>query len=186
MSESLTTISVVIPVYNGERTIFEAVNSVLAQTFRDFELIVIDDGSQDTTTEILAAIHDSRLRVFSYTNAGVAASRNRGIELASGEFISFLDADDLWTPDKLELQLNALRNHPEAAVSYSWTDFIDETGKQVDYGIYPTVNGLLKIGICFCGLRRATILLPFRKHKFYIVLLKAHCPVMYFSRKHKC
>jgi glycosyltransferase involved in cell wall biosynthesis len=137
----MATISVVIPVYNGERTIAESVNSVLEQTFQDFELIVIDDGSHDATTEILAAIDDPRLKVFSYPNAGVAVSRNRGVELASGEFVSFLDADDLWTRDKLEMQLNALRDHPEAAVSYSWTDFIDETGNRTDFGIYPTLNG---------------------------------------------
>jgi len=138
---SVATISVVIPVYNGERTIAETVNSVLEQTFQDFELIVIDDGSHDATTEILAAIDDPRLKVFSYPNAGVAVSRNRGIELASGEFVSFLDADDLWTRDKLEMQLNALRDHPEAAVSYSWTTVIDEMGIRTDYGIYPTLNG---------------------------------------------
>jgi glycosyltransferase involved in cell wall biosynthesis len=97
----LPLISVVIPVYNGERTIYDAITSVLAQTFQDFELIVIDDGSQDSTTDILAAIHDPRLKVFSFENAGPSKSRNRGISFACGEYISFLDADDLWTPDKL-------------------------------------------------------------------------------------
>lgn len=134
-------ISVVIPVYNGEKTISEAIGSVLEQTFRDFELIVIDDGSQDKTINILDSVKDSRLKVHSYPNAGLSASRNRGIKQASGEFISFLDADDLWTPDKLESQIQALREKPEAAVSYSWTDFIDLNGKRLGFGIHHSVDG---------------------------------------------
>jgi glycosyltransferase involved in cell wall biosynthesis len=137
----LPQISIVIPVYNGEETIFEAVSSVLTQTFQDFELIVIDDGSRDSTPEILGSIDDSRLEVFTYPNAGLSASRNRGIALACGDFISFLDADDFWTTDKLEAQLNALRETPDAAVSYSWTDFIDDKGKRLGYGIHHTANG---------------------------------------------
>lgn len=134
-------ISVVIPVYNGERTIQETVNSVLNQTFQDFELIVINDGSQDSTLDILGKIQDPRLTVYSYPNRGLSASRNRGIDHACGEFISFLDADDLWTTDKLNAQLKALQENPEAAVSYSWTDFIDESGKLLGYGIHYTANG---------------------------------------------
>jgi len=70
-------ISVIVPVYNGERTIQETVESVLIQTFEDFELIIIDDGSQDSTFQIISSFSDPRLRVFSYPNAGVSASRNR-------------------------------------------------------------------------------------------------------------
>jgi glycosyltransferase involved in cell wall biosynthesis len=122
-------ISVVIPVYNGEKTIKETVESVLNQTLSDFELIVINDGSQDSTLEVLSSISDPRLKVFSYSNAGLAASRNRGIELASGEYISFIDADDLWTTDKLEAQLDALQANPQASVAYSWTNWIDESNQ---------------------------------------------------------
>ncbi|HEY9865292.1 MAG TPA: glycosyltransferase [Candidatus Obscuribacterales bacterium] len=119
-------ISVVIPVYNGEKTIKKTIESVLKQTWQDFELIVINDGSQDATLEVLSSIQDPRLRILSYDNAGLASSRNRGIDHAQGEYITFLDADDLWTPDKLEAQFQALEEHPEAAVAYSWTDAIDE------------------------------------------------------------
>jgi glycosyltransferase involved in cell wall biosynthesis len=132
---------VIIPVYNGELTIEETVKSVLNQSFVDFELIVINDGSVDSTLSILAQFQDPRLRVYSYPNAGLSASRNRGIERARGEFISFIDADDLWISDKLAAQLNALRENPEAAVSYSWTDFIDGSGNSLGYGIHHTVNG---------------------------------------------
>jgi glycosyltransferase involved in cell wall biosynthesis len=134
-------ISVIIPVYNGETTIQRTIESVFKQTVSDWELIVIDDGSQDSTVDILSQIRDSRLKVFSYPNAGQATSRNRGLAKASGDYIAFLDADDLWTPDKLEAQLNALQTHPQAAVAYSWTDYIDESDQFYRRGNHLTLNG---------------------------------------------
>ena len=134
-------ISVIIPVFNGEKTIRDTVESVLKQTFTDFEIIAINDGSQDSTLAILNQIKDERLRVVSYSNAGVSISRNRGLALAKGEFISFLDADDLWTPDKLEAQLRALQAHPQAAVAYSWSDWVNESGQFLRAGGHITVNG---------------------------------------------
>lgn len=137
----MPTISVVIPVYNGEKTIQETIESVLKQTFSDFELIVINDGSQDKTLEIVSSIQDHRLRTVSYSNAGLSASRNRGISQALGDYISFIDADDLWSIDKLEAQFNALQTNPQAAVAYSWTDSINEAGEFSRRGSYYTVNG---------------------------------------------
>ncbi len=137
----MTLISVVVPVYNGEKTIKETINSVLNQTFWDFELLVINDGSKDSTLKIVSTIQDPRLKVFSYTNAGLPATRNRGISLAKGEYISFIDADDLWTSDKLESQLKALQENPQAAVAYSWTDHIDESSHFLRSGPQQTFNG---------------------------------------------
>ncbi len=137
----MPTISVIIPVYNGEKTIRETIESVLNQTFTDFELIVIDDGSQDKTVEIVSSIRDERLKIFSYPNSGVSISRNRGISHVSGEYISFIDADDLWTEDKLELQLKALQENPQAAVAYSWTKCIDESGNFSRRGSHISVTG---------------------------------------------
>jgi glycosyltransferase involved in cell wall biosynthesis len=125
----MPTISVIVPAYNAEQTILETITSVLSQTFSDFELIVINDGSTDRTLELLNTVNDSRLQVFSYPNGGVSIARNRGITQASGEFIAVLDADDLWTADKLELQLAALQQQPEAGVAYSWAYYMDEQGK---------------------------------------------------------
>jgi len=127
----MATISVIIPAYNAERTILQTIKSVQEQTFSDFEIIVINDGSKDKTAEIVQGIKDDRIRYFFYENGGVCTARNRGIYHATGEFIAFLDADDLWTPDKLKLQLNLLKQHPEAGVAYSWTCFMDmdEQGK---------------------------------------------------------
>lgn len=127
----MPTISVIVPAYNAERTILETIASVQQQTFSDFELIVINDGSTDRTLELLNTIKDPRLKIFSYPNGGVPVARNRGISHATGDFIAFLDADDLWTPDKLELQLAALQQHPDAGVVYSWAYYMDEKGESV-------------------------------------------------------
>jgi glycosyltransferase involved in cell wall biosynthesis len=122
-------ISVVIPAYNAERTILETIHSVQQQDFSGFEIIVIDDGSTDNTLNILNSINDARLKIFSYPNGGVSVARNRGISHSQGQFIALLDADDLWTPDKLSLQLQTLQLNPSAGVVYSWTRFMDEHGK---------------------------------------------------------
>ncbi|MEQ9370217.1 MAG: glycosyltransferase [Coleofasciculus chthonoplastes F3-SA18-01] len=137
----MVTISVIIPVYNGEKTIRETIESVRGQTFTDLEIIVINDGSTDSTLDILATIPDPRLKIFSYPNANQAVSRNRGISHATGEFIAFLDADDLWTPDKLEAQLNALQQNPQAALVYSWTNSVNESGEFIRRGSYVSDNG---------------------------------------------
>src|SRR5262249_4651515 len=124
-------VSVIIPAWNAARTILETVRSVQAQTFRDFELIVVDDGSTDDTLDVLAAVDDPRLAVYSYDNGGLATARTRGTARASGELVSFVDADDLWTPDKLEAQIAALSARPGAGAAYSWTRFIDERGREL-------------------------------------------------------
>ncbi len=134
-------ISVVTPIYNGEKTIKETIKSILNQTFSDLELIVINDGSQDSTLKVISTIQDPRLKVLSYLNSGVSASRNRGLAQATGEFISFIDADDLWTTNKLETQLRVLQENPQAAVAYSWTDWIDESGQILGKGSYITQEG---------------------------------------------
>ena len=137
----MPTISVIIPVFNGEKTIQETIQSLLNQTFSDFELIVINDGSKDLTLPIVHNIKDPRLKVFSYPNAGLSASRNRGVHQAAGEYISFIDADDLWTRDKLEAQFKALQANPDAAVAYSWTHYIDESGHFLRRGSYISLSG---------------------------------------------
>ncbi|MGF1459659.1 MAG: glycosyltransferase family 2 protein [Leptolyngbyaceae cyanobacterium] len=137
----MASVSIVIPTYNAEKTIADTVGAVLAQTFSDFEVIVINDGSTDATLEHLETYTDPRLQIFSFENAGPQKSRNRGLEKATGEFISFIDADDMWTADKLELQLAALKNNPQASVVYSWTDVVDETGEFYRRGGYATKTG---------------------------------------------
>ncbi|BAZ31745.1 glycosyl transferase family protein [Cylindrospermum sp. NIES-4074] len=134
-------ISVIIPAYNCEKTIRTTIESVLNQTFTSFELIIINDGSLDSTLDIISQFQDSRIKVFSFDNAGGNVSRNRGLKYAVGEFVSFLDADDLWTSDKLASQLKALHANPQAAVAYSWTDYINEKGEFVVSGRRVAANG---------------------------------------------
>ncbi|MBE9178912.1 glycosyltransferase family 2 protein [Oculatella sp. LEGE 06141] len=122
-------VSIIVPAYNAERTIVETIESLQQQTFSDFELIIINDGSTDKTVEVVEAIPDPRIKLFSYENGGLPVARNRGIERATGEFITFIDADDLWTPDKIASQVEALRANPEAGVAYSWTAFINENSE---------------------------------------------------------
>ncbi|MDZ8241366.1 MAG: glycosyltransferase [Nostoc sp. ChiQUE01a] len=134
-------ISVIIPAYNSEKTIKATIESVLKQSFSNWELIIINDGSKDSTLEIISQFDDSRIKVFSFDNAGGNVSRNRGLKCAVGEFVSFLDSDDIWTSDKLAMQLEALKKNSLAAVAYSWTDYINENGKVVFSGKRVNVNG---------------------------------------------
>lgn len=122
-------VSVIIPVHNGDRTIAETIQSVLQQTLTDFELIVVNSGSSDRTPEILSHIHDARMRVLTLPKANVAVNRNLGFQASSSPFVTFLDADDQWTPDKLEAQYQILHDNPWADVAYSWTACVDEAGR---------------------------------------------------------
>ncbi len=137
----MPSVSIIVPVYNGASTIRETLNSVLQQSVEDLELIVVDDGSTDNTLEVAASFDDPRLSVFSYPNAGVSTTRNRGVTHASADYVSFLDADDLWTPDKLARQLDALESSQKAAVAYSWTDYIDQTGQFIAHDQQVTFSG---------------------------------------------
>ncbi len=111
-------VSVIIPTYNRYLFLMEAVESVLNQSFRDFELIVIDDGSEDDTAEITHR-YPERLRYFFQKNQGAAAARNQGIKLSRAELITFLDSDDLWDKDKLRYQVDFMENTPDARICYT-------------------------------------------------------------------
>ncbi|MDX2163398.1 MAG: glycosyltransferase family A protein [bacterium] len=113
-------ISVVIPVHNGERYLAQALESVFAQTYPAAECWVIDDGSTDGTVEI--AERFSAVRVVSQGNAGAAHARNQGISRVTGDLIAFLDADDLWLPDKLALQVKALDDHSGTGIVFGMVE----------------------------------------------------------------
>lgn len=113
-------VSVVIPAYKQESYIEETVRSALNQIFRDIEVVVVDDGSPDRTGEVVSLIKDDRLQYHRQTNSGrPACSRNAGIKMARGQYIAFLDGDDLWLPDKLEKQLLLFKDHPDAGLVYT-------------------------------------------------------------------
>ncbi len=124
-------VSVVIPLYQTERYIAAALGSVLAQTFGDFEVIVVDDGSRDRGPDIARECGDRRVRVVTQANRGLAGARNTGIRDATGELIALLDADDLWEPTKLERHLAQLDADPGLDVSFSASRLIDEDGHDV-------------------------------------------------------
>jgi glycosyltransferase involved in cell wall biosynthesis len=110
--------SVIIPVYNGERTIARAINSVLDQVFDGFEIIVVEDGSTDSSASIIEA-YGRQVRMVRQPNRGAAAARNAGAKAASGEYLAFLDADDEWLPGKLRACVDALDSSPHAVLAYS-------------------------------------------------------------------
>ncbi len=112
------TVSVIIPAYNCERYITDTITSVLDQTYQDFELIVVDDGSTDRTREVISSFGPP-VRLLTQPNAGVCRSRNRGIRESRGQYLCLMDHDDYWFPDKLEHQVRIMDAHPDCGVSYS-------------------------------------------------------------------
>lgn len=122
MTTSGPLVSVVIPAFNCAAYLEETLGSVAGQTLGDFEVVVVDDGSTDGTKELLDRLAEPRLRVVAQDRRGPAAARNRGIELARGRYIAFLDADDLWEPDKLELQVQFMEHAPQVGLCFTdWT-----------------------------------------------------------------
>lgn len=111
-------VSVIIPTYNSAHYVVEAVESVLAQTYQDVEILVIDDGSKDETAQVMKR-YKKQVRYIQQENSGVAVARNRGVQASRGDYIAFLDADDTWSREKLERQMDALVRHPHYRVCYS-------------------------------------------------------------------
>jgi len=124
-------VSVVIPLYQTERYIAEALGSVLAQTYADFECLVIDDGSKDRGPDIARAMADGRVRVITQQNRGLAGARNTGIREATGDYVAFLDADDRWAPGKLARHVALLDQNPSIGVSFSASRLIDDDGNPI-------------------------------------------------------
>lgn len=123
--------SVVIPLYNKAHFVLRTVESALSQDFSDFEIIVIDDGSTDGSADVLRDVADSRLIVVNQENAGVAAARNRGIELSRGRYLAFLDADDVWRPYYLTEIRKIIESYPEAGMYVTAYDVVLPKGKIV-------------------------------------------------------
>jgi glycosyltransferase involved in cell wall biosynthesis len=123
-------VSVVIPVYNRESYVGEALASVLAQTFGDFELLVIDDGSTDRTRDVVCSFRDPRIRVLQHEgNRGIARARNTGVDAACGDYLAFLDSDDVALPQRLAAQVDFLDRHPDHAAVGAWIDWMDDRGR---------------------------------------------------------
>jgi glycosyltransferase involved in cell wall biosynthesis len=142
-------ISVLLPVYNGAPYLQAAIDSVLQQSYSDFELIVINDGSTDETAEILDRITDSRVRVIHQTNHGLALTLNRAVKEALGEYLVRQDADDLCLPQRFERQIAFLDAHPEHALVGSWTRILEIEAETARGHRHPTENGELQFLLLF-------------------------------------
>ncbi len=131
-------VSVIIPTYNRANFLKKSIQSVISQTVPDLEIIVINNYSVDNTLEVVSSFNDSRIKIINFKNSGIIAkSRNQGIMCSAGRYIAFLDDDDLWCPDKLELQIKYLESHPEFDVVYSNALIIDEKGNKKSLLINP-------------------------------------------------
>ncbi|UBF29192.1 glycosyltransferase family 2 protein [Kovacikia minuta CCNUW1] len=122
-------VSVIIPAYNSMKYLPQTLESVLQQDFTDFEVLIVNDGSSDQIEQWAAQLVDPRVRLISQENQGVSAARNAGIAQAKGEYVAFLDADDLWEPTKLAKQVQCLDSNPEVGLVHTWMFFADEQGK---------------------------------------------------------
>jgi glycosyltransferase involved in cell wall biosynthesis len=131
MSDRDPTVSVIMPAYNATRFIDQTIESVLQQTFTDFELLIVDDGSTDRTLEIANeyAFRDRRIQVISQANQGVSATRNHGVRLAKGNLLAFLDADDIWRPEKLAAHIEHFAANANLAVSFARVEFMSLEGR---------------------------------------------------------
>src|SRR5271170_984906 len=142
-------VSVIMPVYNGAATIAEAIDSALAQSYRDLEVIVVNDGSTDATAEVLRR-YDGRIRIIDRPNGGIAAARNTGVATSTGEYLAFLDCDDIWMPQMVERAVAALDGDSGCVLAYTNCAVIDSEGRDlhsaligagVDYA--PTLEEML-------------------------------------------
>ena len=132
-------ISIVTPAYNCARTIEQTVQSVREQRYTHWEMLILDDGSSDDSLRRIEALsqEDGRIRAFrNERNLGVGSTRNRGVQLARGEWVAFLDSDDIWRPEKLEKQLTLLQRQPEAKLLFTGSGFMSADGQPLDYVLH--------------------------------------------------
>lgn len=134
-------VSVVIPAFNALKYLPETLKCLFNQTFDDFEVIIVDDGSSDGTAEWASRIEEPRVKLITQANQGSSGARNTGIKNSQGEFIAFMDADDFWQSTKLEKQVEVLEANPEVGLVYNWVDYIDEKGEPTGRIVKPDAQG---------------------------------------------
>ncbi len=142
-------LSVLLPVYNGAAYLRESIDSILSQDFRDFELIVINDGSTDDSREIAEGYQDARVRVINQDNIGLALTLRRGVELARAPIVARQDADDVSLPRRFSIQYQFLHTHPEVGLLGTWSRIVTQTGPTARRHAHPTTNGELQLRSLF-------------------------------------
>ena len=184
MNKICPLVSIVMPNYNGAKYIIDAIESTLAQTYQDWELLVIDDGSTDNSLEIISyyAQTDSRVRLLfhdNHANKGVSCARNLGLSNANGKYIALLDSDDLWLHDKLQQQVEVMQSDPSLVLTYSLADVIDSNGvllSQSDQEIkfhHVAGSGLPGKSIVFEGMLADKVWMPCLTVMFRSEVLKS-------------
>jgi glycosyltransferase involved in cell wall biosynthesis len=141
MSKIGPKVSVIITTYNSMAYLPKTLDSVLGQTFTDFEVLIVDDGSSDNITEWIKELKDVRIKTIFQSNQGVSVARNNGITNAQGEYIAFLDADDLWQPTKLEKQVLCLDKHLEVGLVHTWVSLINEQSQPTGRNFISNIEG---------------------------------------------
>jgi len=142
-SNHIPKVSVVMPVYGVERFVASAIESVLEQTFEDFELIIVNDRSPDNSLAICEGYDDPRIRIITHDeNRGLAGARNTGIRASAGDYVALLDSDDMWEPEKLDRHVKHLDTQPELGVSFSRSAFVDENGERMNTYQMPKLSGI--------------------------------------------
>jgi glycosyltransferase involved in cell wall biosynthesis len=152
-------ISVIIPVYNRQEFIKRSIDSVLDQSFKDFELIVIDDGSSDLTPDILKTYTD-KIKVITTKNQGVSSARNEGIKASQGEWICFLDSDDVWLEDKLQCQIEFHKLHSHILFSHTFEKWVRNDKEIKQKAIHKKPSGwCFKENLSFCKIAPSTVMI---------------------------
>lgn len=159
----MPTVSVVIPTYNRAAFLAQAIRSVLAQTYTDFEVIVVDDGSADDTAAVVRSFDDARVRYLYQTNSERSVARNRGLEAAKGIYLAFLDDDDRYLPHKLACQAAFLETNPDADLVASGAQWVDEQGAVLDTWRPWQVQPELTLLSCLYSCRLLTSTVLFRR-----------------------
>lgn len=143
-------VTVVIPVYNGEKFIRRAVDSILTQTYPVTQIIIVDDGSKDATCRIVESEYGDRVTLLPQQNGGPAKARNAGLRIATGEFVAFLDADDWWEPEKIAKQVKVLQGHPDAVGNYTGLRVVGDQGEH-RYDLAPVDHTTLWPTLRWCN-----------------------------------
>lgn len=142
-------ISIIMPTYNREKFIAEAISSVLNQTYSDYELIIVDDGSTDNTGQVVASFASPKIRYVPLEHQGRSRARNHALSLAQGQYIAFLDSDDQFLPNKLEFQMYCMKNEPEIDMVYSSAITVDEKGEFLSFYFKANSTGMIYYDVVF-------------------------------------
>jgi glycosyltransferase involved in cell wall biosynthesis len=143
-------VSIIIPVYNAEKFIHESLASIVSQTYTSLEIIVLNDGSTDSSEAIIKKISDPRIKYVAHSNRGMAATLNAGLKMCAGKYIARQDADDISRPDRIQKQVEFLEENKDVALAGTWAEIIDEHGKSTrKFHRHPPGNDELKFGLLF-------------------------------------